>query len=44
MTARSTPRNIDEYIAGFPPEVQAILEKIRSTVRKAAPRATEKIS
>jgi uncharacterized protein YdhG (YjbR/CyaY superfamily) len=44
MTARSTPRNIDEYIAGFTPEVRAILRKIRSTVRKAAPGATEKIS
>jgi uncharacterized protein YdhG (YjbR/CyaY superfamily) len=44
MTARSTPKNIDEYIAGFSPEVQAILKKIRSTVRKAAPKATEKIS
>ncbi len=38
------PKNIDEYIASFAPEVQAILEKIRSTIRKAAPDATEKIS
>jgi uncharacterized protein YdhG (YjbR/CyaY superfamily) len=44
MKARSTPKTIDDYIAGFPPEVQAILEKIRATVRKAAPKATEKIS
>jgi uncharacterized protein YdhG (YjbR/CyaY superfamily) len=44
VIARSTPRNIDEYIAGFAPEVRAILRKIRSTVRKAAPRATERIS
>jgi uncharacterized protein YdhG (YjbR/CyaY superfamily) len=44
MTGRSTPKSIDEYIAGFTPEVRAILEKIRSTVRKAAPKATEKIS
>lgn len=36
-------RNIDEYIAAFSPEVQAILEKIRSTIRKAAPKAEEKI-
>jgi uncharacterized protein YdhG (YjbR/CyaY superfamily) len=35
---------IDKYIAAFPPDVQAILKKIRSTVRKAAPRADEKIS
>lgn len=44
MTERSTPGTIDEYIATFPPEVQAILEKIRSTIRKAAPGAKEKIS
>jgi uncharacterized protein YdhG (YjbR/CyaY superfamily) len=35
---------IDEYIAAFPPEVQSILQGIRSTIRKAAPRAREKIS
>jgi hypothetical protein len=28
-TGRATPRNIDEYIASFSPDVQAILEKIR---------------
>lgn len=38
------PRNIDEYIVGFPPEIQVILEKIRLTIRKAAPQAEEKIS
>jgi hypothetical protein len=31
--AQSTPKNIDEYIAGFPPEVQEILEKIRRTMQ-----------
>ncbi len=41
---RLRPANIDEYIAAFPLEVQSILEKIRSTVRKAAPEAQEKIS
>ena len=38
------PRNIDEYIAGFPPGVQAVLEAIRSTIRNAAPGAEETIS
>jgi uncharacterized protein YdhG (YjbR/CyaY superfamily) len=38
------PRNIDEYIASFSPEVQSILEKIRLTIREAAPEAEEKIS
>ncbi len=43
-TRRATPPNIDEYIASFSPEVQAILEKIRLTIRQAAPHAQETIS
>ena len=43
-TMQSAPKNIDEYIACFPKDVQAILEKIRATIRKAAPDAEEKIS
>jgi uncharacterized protein YdhG (YjbR/CyaY superfamily) len=39
-----TPENIDEYIAGFPPAVRAILGILRQTIRQAAPQATEKIS
>lgn len=35
---------IDEYVAGFKPEIQAILREIRSTVRKVAPAAQETIS
>lgn len=38
------PQDVDEYVAGFPPEVQAILERIRATVRAAAPAAEEVIS
>jgi len=37
-------RSIGEYIATFPPAVQAILRKIRATAAAAAPDATEKIS
>jgi len=40
----SAPRDVDEYIAGFPNEVRTILEKVRTTIRKAAPGAQEKIS
>jgi len=40
---QTTPSTIDEYIAGFPPDVQEILEKIRLTIRKAAPEARETI-
>jgi uncharacterized protein YdhG (YjbR/CyaY superfamily) len=38
------PEDIDEYIAGFPPEVQGILTRIRQVVQKAAPDAEETIS
>src|SRR5579884_3346787 len=44
MTDKSTPANIDEYIAAFSPGVQAILQKIRLTIREAVPQAEEKIS
>jgi uncharacterized protein YdhG (YjbR/CyaY superfamily) len=40
---QAAPKTIDEYIAGFPPDVQAILQKIRLTIRKAAPGAEETI-
>jgi uncharacterized protein YdhG (YjbR/CyaY superfamily) len=36
--------SIDEYIAAFPADVQKILEKVRSTIKTAAPGAQEKIS
>jgi uncharacterized protein YdhG (YjbR/CyaY superfamily) len=42
-TNRKAPTNIDEYIAGFPPDVQKVLEKIRKIIRKAAPDAEETI-
>jgi uncharacterized protein YdhG (YjbR/CyaY superfamily) len=35
--------SIDEYIAGFPKDVQMLLESIRATIRKAAPAAEETI-
>jgi uncharacterized protein YdhG (YjbR/CyaY superfamily) len=37
-------KDIDDYIAAFPPNVQAVLAKIRATVRRAAPQAEEIIS
>ncbi|HZV69591.1 MAG TPA: DUF1801 domain-containing protein [Saprospiraceae bacterium] len=36
-------KDVDSYIADFPDDVQVILEKVRSTIRKAAPDAAEKI-
>jgi len=44
MKAKQTmPQNIDDYIAGFPKDVQAKLQKIRTTIKKAAPQAEEAI-
>lgn len=40
----STPTTIDEYIATFPADIQSILQKIRATIRKAAPQAEETIN
>jgi len=44
MKKQAATQTIDDYIATFPPDVRAILNTIRSTIRKAAPRAKEKIS
>lgn len=43
-TDQAVPANINEYIAGFPPYIQEILEKIRQTIKAAAPEAEETIS
>lgn len=36
--------NIDDYIAMFPKDVQQKLKDLRATIKKAAPKAEEKIS
>jgi len=43
-TGRTAPKSIDEYIAAFPPEVRAILGRVRLTISNAAPGAQEGIS
>jgi len=43
-TKATQAKNMDEYIAGFPNEVQVMLEKLRMTIRKAAPEAEETIN
>ncbi len=43
-TPSSSPSTIDEYIAMYPPKVRTILERVRQTIRKAAPDAEERIS
>jgi uncharacterized protein YdhG (YjbR/CyaY superfamily) len=37
------PESIDDYIVGFPEEIQQILEKLRATIKNAAPEAEETI-
>jgi uncharacterized protein YdhG (YjbR/CyaY superfamily) len=40
----SIPKTIDDYIASAPEQVRPVLESIRATIRKAAPKAEERIS
>jgi len=42
--SRGAPQSVDAYVAGFPPDVRVVLEKIRLTIRTAAPDAEEKIA
>ena len=42
--AKTDFKSVDEYIATHPPDVQAILQRVRSTIRKAVPKAEEAIS
>jgi uncharacterized protein YdhG (YjbR/CyaY superfamily) len=43
-TRRAVPRTVNEYIAGFPADVQRKLRKIRKTINEAAPGSGERIS
>ena len=37
-------KNVDEYLAAAPEDVRSVLEKLRKTIRSAAPKAEEVIS
>jgi uncharacterized protein YdhG (YjbR/CyaY superfamily) len=39
-----TPENVDEYIAGFPEEIQVMMDMIRKTIHELVPEVKEKIS
>ncbi len=43
MDNSTPPTSIDEYIALFPAEIQAILQKIRATIKEIVPDAVEAI-
>ena len=42
MMAKS--RDVNEYISRFPPDIRKVLQKMRATIKKAAPKAVETIS
>jgi uncharacterized protein YdhG (YjbR/CyaY superfamily) len=44
MISKATFNNTDEYIAMFPANIREILQKLRATIKKAAPNAEEVIS
>ncbi|MDQ3665192.1 MAG: hypothetical protein M3410_01110 [Acidobacteriota bacterium] len=45
VKAGAKPQTVDDYLAALPEEeARATLEKIRKTVKSAAPKATELIS
>ena len=44
MERKERFETIDGYIKTFPADIQSILEKMRHTIRKAAPEAVEAIS
>jgi len=42
--AKSSLKSVDDYIAAQPKEVQGVLQRVRSIIRKAVPGAEEMIS
>ena len=42
--AKTVAKDVDEYLAGVPKEARATLEKLRKTIKAAAPKASEVIS
>jgi len=44
MAKSKKPTDIDGYISHFPADVQAVLQEVRATIRRAAPDAEEVIS
>jgi uncharacterized protein YdhG (YjbR/CyaY superfamily) len=44
LRSKKRTETIDEYIKTFPRDIQAILERIRQSIRKAVPEAEETIS
>lgn len=43
-SSMNTPKDVNEYIAAFPAEVQQLLQRVHTTIQYAAPDAEETIS
>jgi uncharacterized protein YdhG (YjbR/CyaY superfamily) len=43
-SARKPPKNVDQYLAGFPRDVRTVLERVRTAIGRALPGAEEAIS
>lgn len=41
---KTTPKSVDDYVAAAPAGQRAALTRLRTTIRKAAPKATESVS
>jgi uncharacterized protein YdhG (YjbR/CyaY superfamily) len=41
---KTSAKNIDEYVRGYPREIQQLLRSMRQAIKKAAPKAEETIS
>jgi uncharacterized protein YdhG (YjbR/CyaY superfamily) len=44
MQMAPTAKTVDDYLEALPPKERAVLEKLRTAIRSAAPEAEEKIS
>jgi uncharacterized protein YdhG (YjbR/CyaY superfamily) len=42
--SRKIANDMNDYLNGFPKDVQALLQQVRNTIKKAAPGAEERIS
>jgi uncharacterized protein YdhG (YjbR/CyaY superfamily) len=43
-TTSKGPKDIDDYLSSVPDDMRALLERLRKTIRSAAPKAVEAIS
>ena len=43
-SSKKSPQTIDEYMANFPAQAQAVMQRMRDLIHEIAPEATEKIS